>query len=131
MTTTGRYLLAVPLALCLLLTTYNGIVEGYNATHYADTAWMKAATVFQLAYGVLGAIGLYAMVRRPPWSRMVLLGWSLALVAEGFLAPVAYAGKGLSFGVAVALAVAAVAGVACWSWARGWLRPGVAGRAAA
>ena len=130
MSTTSRYLLAAPLAACLLFTAYNGIVEGYRATHYAGTPGMKVATAFQLAYGVLGTVGLYVLVRRPDWSRLALLGWSGAVVAEGLLAPIVYAGKGVAFGIGVAVAVAAFVGVMCWGWAKAWLPSRISERAA-
>jgi len=113
-----RHVLALPLAVFLLFTTYNGFVEGYNATHYADTPGMKVATGFQLAYGLLGALGLFVLVRRPSWSRIALMGWSLAVIAEGGLAPIVYAGKGISFGLGTATAVATLAGLAYWGWVK-------------
>jgi hypothetical protein len=106
------------LASCLLFTTYNGFVEGCNMTHYWDTTGMKAATAFQLAYGVLGAVGLFVLVRRPRWSGAVLLGWCVAVTAEGLLAPIVYAGRSIKYGVAAAAIVAAIAGGAWWAWAR-------------
>jgi hypothetical protein len=79
---------------------------------------MKVATAFQLAYGVLGAVGLFALVPRPRWSHAVLLGWCMAVVAEGVLAPVVYAGQTILYGSLVAAIVAGIAGFAWWSWAR-------------
>ena len=80
-----RLLLSAPLASCLLFTTYNGFVEGFNMTHYWGTPGMKVATAFQLAYGVLGAVGLFVLVRRPRWSGAVLLGWCVAVTLRGCL----------------------------------------------
>ena len=119
-----RLLLSAPLTLCLLCSAYNGLVEGYNMTHYWGTLGMKVATAFQLAYGVLGAAGLFALVRRPRWSHAVLLGWCVAVVAEGVLAPIVYAGQTILYGGLVAAIVAGIAGFAWWSWARA--TPGLA-----
>jgi hypothetical protein len=113
-----RLLLSAPLACCLLFTTYNGFVEGSNMTHYWDTPGMKVATAFQLAYGVLGAVGLFVLVRRPRWSSVVLLGWCLAVTAEGLLAPIVYAGQSIAYGVIAAVIVAAIAASAWWAWVR-------------
>ena len=123
-----RLLLSAPLASCLLFTTYNGFVEGFNMTHYWGTPGMKVATAFQLAYGVLGAVGLFVLVRRPRWSGAVLLGWCVAVTAEGLLAPIVYAGQSIAYGVVAAAIVAAIAGSAWWAWARaGRVRESAAG----
>src|SRR5262245_50628274 len=123
-----RLLLSAPLACCLLFTTYNGFVEGYNMTHYWDTPGMKVATAFQLAYGVLGAVGLFVLVRRPRWSGVVLLGWCLAVTGAGLLAPIVYAGQPIAYGVVAAAIVAAIAGSAWWAWVRaGRVRNSAAG----
>jgi hypothetical protein len=95
-----------------------GFVEGYNMTHYWDTPGMKAATAVQLAYGVLGAVGLFVLVRRPRWSGVVLLGWCLAVTAEGLLAPIVYAGQSIAYGIAAAAIVAAIGASAWWAWVR-------------
>jgi hypothetical protein len=125
-----RVLLALPLLAFLLLTAYNGLVEGWNATHFADTLGMKIATALQLAYGVLGVVGLFVLWRRPRWSRSALLGWSTTVTGEGALAPVVYAGKGIGFGVGVAAVVAALTVGACYAWAKSALAPNAGPRLA-
>lgn len=100
----------------LLLTAYNGLVEGVNATHFADTAGMRAATVTQLLYGVLGAGALLAMVFRFQWVFRLLLGWGVAVVATALLAPIVYAGRSTSVALAVGAGALVVASLVLWAW---------------
>ena len=76
---------------------------------------MKLATAFQLAYGVLGAVGRFVLVRCPRWSWAAPLGWCVAVTAEGLLAPIVYAGRSIIPVVSAAI-VAAIAGSAWWAW---------------
>jgi hypothetical protein len=99
-----------------LLTAYNGIVEGINATHSAGTIGMKIATVTQLLYGGFGAAALIAMVLRRRWVSRLLAGWGFTLVATATLAPIVYADSSIGVGVALGGLVAAVAVFVLWVW---------------
>jgi len=83
--------------IALLLTGYNGIVEGINAAHVADSPGMKVATAAQLLYGFGAAAALTAAVvrRRPVFP--VLVVWGIAVVLTGALAPIVYAGRPLAW----------------------------------
>jgi hypothetical protein len=108
-----RYSLVV---VALTLTGFNGIVEGLNATHFADTPGMKVATATQLLYGFSAAAALVAMAVRRQLVFAILAVWSLALTATAVLAPVVYAGRGVGVGVAFGAATALVTGLLLWAW---------------
>jgi hypothetical protein len=112
----SRSLRLLGVALPLLLTAYNGLVEGVNATHFADTVGMRVATVTQLLYGVFGAAALLAIVFRPRWVFRLLLGWGVAVVATGLLAPIVYAGQSTSVALGVGVGTLAAVSVVLWAW---------------
>jgi len=100
------------------LTAYNGVVEGINATHYADTFGMKVATATQLAYGAFAVLALVAMAFRRRLVPRLLIPWGAAVVATGALAPVVYAGTSMAVGLLVGAITAIVVGLAIWAWPR-------------
>ena len=110
-----RYSLVV---VALLLTGYNGIVEGLNASNFADTLGMKVATATQLLYGFSAAAAFAAMGLRRQLVLPILAVWSLALTGTAILAPVVYAGRSLGVGAAVGTATALVTGLLLWAWPR-------------
>jgi hypothetical protein len=117
---TKRWQLAASalIALVLLATAYNGVVEGLNATHAASTPGQRVATVTQLVYGVFAALALVGVAMRHPATTVVLVGWAIAVVATAGLAPVVYGGTSVTIGVATSVAAAVIAGGVIASWRR-------------
>jgi len=100
----------------LLLTGYNGVVEGINATRFADTPGMKVATATQLLYGLGAVAALAAMGFRRRLVFPILVVWGLAVTATGALAPVVYAGRSFGLGAAVGATTALVVVLLLWAW---------------
>ncbi|MGH2375344.1 MAG: hypothetical protein ACRDIC_17965 [bacterium] len=105
-------------AVALLLTGYNGLVEGVNATHYADTLGMKLATATQLGYGITALAALAAWALRPRAVLRILVVWGHAVVATGLLAPVVYAGHSVPYGIAIGSVTALVVTLVLFAWPR-------------
>jgi hypothetical protein len=63
MSNTARAVRSSLVVVALTLTGFNGIVEGLNAIHFADTPGMKVATATQLLYGFSAAAALVRCYR--------------------------------------------------------------------
>jgi hypothetical protein len=118
MTRTWRILGLSVVVLILLVTTYNGLVEGMLATRFADTPGMRVATGTQLLYGVFGAATLVALMARRSWVVGLLSGWGLAVVLTAALAPVVYGGTSLANGASAGVGAAVVVAILLWVWRR-------------
>lgn len=103
-------------AMALLLSGYNGIIEGIQATHVADTPGMKVATATQLLYGFAGIAAIAAIFLRRRLVLPILVAWGIAVVATGALAPVVYGGSSLGVGLAGGAVTAVVVAFVLWAW---------------
>ncbi|HEV8357204.1 MAG TPA: hypothetical protein VGQ17_10610, partial [Gemmatimonadales bacterium] len=121
----GAILRYTVVGIALLLTGYNGLIEGINATHVADTPGMKVATATQLLYGFAAVAAIAAIFVRRRLVFPILVGWGIALVLTGALAPVVYGGSSLGVGLAGGAVTAVLVALVLRAWpARG---PGGAG----
>ncbi|HEV8600168.1 MAG TPA: hypothetical protein VGQ69_12460 [Gemmatimonadales bacterium] len=106
------------LVILLLVTGYNGLVEGVIATHHAGTAGMRVATVTQLLYGVCAVVALLALAAKQRWVLWPVAGWALAVIATAGLAPVVYGGTPVRTGLVAGAGAALVLGLVLWAWRR-------------
>ncbi len=106
----GFVFVLVFLFLTGVLGTWNGLREWGDAT----SRLQHLAVATELAYGVLGILGAFALQARRSWTVPVLLGWGGALTATGGLAPVAWGGAGLGAGLAAGVATALIAALVVW-----------------
>ena len=102
--------------IALLLTAYNGVIEGINAMRVADTTGMKVATATQLLYGIAALVVLAMALFRRELVFPILVVWGLGVVFTAGLAPVVYAGRSVPVGLAVAAGVAVVVALVLWAW---------------
>jgi len=114
----GRAIALGILVLLLLAAAYNGLYEGINATHYADTPGMRVATVTQLLYGVTGLAALCGLLFRQQWVRWAVLGCFVAATLTALLAPVVYGGESVKIGILSGAIAALILGVVFWAWRR-------------
>ena len=114
----GRAIALGILVIFLLAGAYNGLVEGINATHHADTPGMRVATVTQLLYGVAAVVALLALATKRAWSRWAVLGCFLAASVTGGLAPVVYGGEPVRTGLLSGAVSALLLGLVYWAWRR-------------
>ena len=114
----GRAVALGILVIFLLAAAYNGLYEGINATHYADTPGMQAATVTQLLYGVTGFAALCGLLCRQQWVRWAVLGCFVAATLTALLAPVVYGGESVKIGILSGAIAALILGVVFWAWRR-------------
>lgn len=113
----GKVCLAL-LVLLLLLTAFNGLVEGISATHYADTRGMRLATATQLLYGGLALAALGALAFRRRWVFGLLVAWGISVTVTATLAPVVYGGTPVRDGVLAGSITGAVVALILWCWRR-------------
>ena len=106
------------LVLLLLVTAYNGLVEGVIATRHAGTPGMRVATVTQLLYGICSVVALLALATKRRWALWPVVGWAAAVIATAGLAPVVYGGAPVRTGVLSGVAAALLLGLVIWAWRR-------------
>lgn len=93
----------------LLLTGILGLVNGFAERAEAEDALQLSIAFGEIAYGVLGLIGAYGLVRRRPGALIVGVIWSVVVTYVASMAAMAYAPDeatligSVSSGVATAL----------------------------
>lgn len=102
--------------LVLVLTAWNGLVDGLSAAKLATTPGVRVAAILQLLCGVSAGGALFSMVMDPPRVFSILVFWGIAFAATAAIAPVVAGGAPLSAGVAPALVSGAAAALVVWGW---------------
>lgn len=74
----------------------------------------RVATLTQLGYGVLAALAAVSLGVGSPRSRPLTLGWAVAFVLTGGLAPVVWGESGPLSGIAAALVASLMAVAVIW-----------------
>ncbi|HUQ99076.1 MAG TPA: hypothetical protein VM166_06440 [Gemmatimonadaceae bacterium] len=106
------------LALALLAFTgvvgiYNGIDEWGDPTN----AVQESVLIGVLAYGLLGLVGVYGVVRRERWRTYAVAAWGIAVTYVPGAAVMAYTEEGVAVGSAIAASGAAALVAAFVLWA--------------
>lgn len=104
--------------LLLLGSIWLGLKEGADGFLDATTGFQRTAALAQIGYGILALVCLAGVVRRSPWLRGALVGWSAILTLTGAMAPMAWTGAALGSGLmagGITLVVALLASRAIWT----------------
>jgi len=78
------------LALCV----WGGLGEGVRNLHVARTAGQRVETWAEVAYGVLGALAIVALLARSRVAMTLLVPWAVAVTTAAALAPAVWGGTG-------------------------------------
>jgi len=104
------------IVLILVLSGWNGIVDGLTAAKQASVQGVRLAAVLQLLSGVSAAGALFLMVMEPPRVFSMLVFWGIVLTATASLAPIVVGGAPLTAGVAAGAATAIAVALVVWGW---------------
>jgi hypothetical protein len=100
----------------LALTAGYGLLSGLTEAG-AESWGQRMATWAELGYGALAAAGVVSLLwprARGIWTRRILSGWAVLLVATIPLGSVVWGGAGAGPAVGLGVAAAAVAGLVLW-----------------
>lgn len=92
----GRSVARIVGILVLAATGALGIYNGFDEWTNPYSPFQRAVYFGVVAYGVLGLVGSYAVIRRRRWSRAVVLAWALFITFVSGTAATAYAGAGVT-----------------------------------
>lgn len=111
-----RYRRAALVASVLLLVSAAvlGVWGALSEWRGAVSFGQRVATLTQLGYGVLAALAAASLVCGSAGSRPLTLGWAVAFVLTGGLAPVVWGESGPLSGIAAALVASLMAFVVMW-----------------
>jgi drug/metabolite transporter superfamily protein YnfA len=100
----------------LVLAAYIGVVEGFNASHWARNLVESVTAAAQLGYGMLAFFALISVLKKHRFARPLIEFWGAIFVATSIMSPVvldnATPAKAIVSGFAASLIVALI----IWLW---------------
>ena len=101
----------------LVLAAYIGVVQGFNASHWARNLAESVTAAAQLGYGTLAFFALISILNKHRFARPLIEFWGAIFVATSIMSPVvvdnATFAKAILSGFAASLIVALI----IWLWA--------------
>jgi hypothetical protein len=91
-----------------------GLHSAVQELDSAETLGQWAATATQFGYALAGLLSAGGLVGRRSWARPLLWLWAGLMTLTAGLAPVVWAGSGMTAGIAAGVAVAAIAVLVVW-----------------
>ena len=100
----------------LVLAAYTGVVQGFNATHWARNLPEMATATALLGCGMLGLFALIAILQKHRFARSLIEFWGALTVATAIMWPVVFANATVYKGVAGGGAASLLFALIIWLW---------------
>src|SRR6476620_11025259 len=84
------------LASILVLAAYIGIVDGFNASHWARSFAEHVTAAAQLGYGTLAFFAVISILKQHRFARPLIEFWGAIFVATAIMSPVVFSHAALS-----------------------------------
>src|SRR5437762_13361793 len=101
----------------LVLAGYIGVVDGFNAAHWARSLAESVTAAAQLGYGTLAFLALIAILKKHRFARPIIEFWGAIFVATAIMSPVVFGNATLSKGILSGDGAALIVALILWLWA--------------
>ncbi|MFN2603154.1 MAG: hypothetical protein ABR582_10410 [Gemmatimonadaceae bacterium] len=101
----------------LVLAAYNGVVEGFNASHWARNLAESVTAAAQWGHGTLAFFALLAILKKHRFGRPLIEFWGAIFVATSIMSPVVLDNATFKRGLVNGFAASLIVALIIWLWA--------------
>ena len=101
----------------LVLAAYIGIVEGFNASHWARNFAESVTAAAQLGYGTLAFFALISILKKHRFARPLIEFWGAIFVATSIMSPVVLDNATFEKAILSGFVASLIVALIIWLWA--------------
>jgi drug/metabolite transporter superfamily protein YnfA len=101
----------------LVLAAYSGIVEGFNASHWARNLAESVTAAAQLGYGTLAFFALISILKKHRFARPLIEFWGAIFVATSIMSPVVLDNATIEKAILSGFVASLIVALIIWLWA--------------